>query len=242
LLDLVQAGGWMMIPIILCSVIAAAIAVERVWSLQPGRIAPRTLLAQVWGYVKKNELDRERLREIRNGSALGQIFAAGLGNARHGRVIMKEAMEEEASVVMHELERYLTALGTIASVSPLLGLLGTVVGMIKAFTVLMAQGAGNANNLAGGISTALITTAGGLCVAIPSLMFYRFFLRRVDDLIITPDKSVSYAIIGAGGFLGMGKHDVAIPVGQFKEDKGRFVLAGATKDALKAMPKFEYAK
>ena len=184
MLELVQAGGWMMAPIILCSVIAAAIAVERLWTLQPGRVAPRALLAQVWGYVKKNELDRERLRDIRNGSALGQIFAAGLGNARHGREIMKEAMEEEANVVMHELERYLTALGTIASVSPLLGLLGTVVGMIKAFTVLMAEGAGNANNLAGGISTALITTAGGLSVAIPALGFYRFFLRRVDDLII----------------------------------------------------------
>ena len=191
MLELVQAGGWMMAPIILCSVIAAAIAVERLWTLQPGRIAPRTLLAQVWGYVKKNELDRERLRDIRNGSALGQIFAAGLGNARHGREIMKEAMEEEANVVMHELERYLTALGTIASVSPLLGLLGTVVGMIRAFTVLMAEGAGNANNLAGGISTALITTAGGLSVAIPALGFYRFFLRRVDDLIITMEQEAS---------------------------------------------------
>lgn len=191
MLDLVQAGGWMMVPIILCSVTAAAIAVERFWSLQPGRIAPRTLLAQVWGYVKKNELDRERLREIRNGCPLGQIFAAGLGNARHGREIMKEAMEEEANVVMHELERYLTTLGTIASVSPLLGLLGTVVGMIQAFTVLMAQGAGNANNLAGGISTALITTAGGLTVAIPALMFYRYFLRRIDDLVITMEQEAS---------------------------------------------------
>ncbi len=191
MLDLVQAGGWMMVPIILCSVIAAAIAVERLWTLQPSRIAPRQLLAQVWGYVKKNEVDRERLREIRNGSALGQIFAAGLGNARHGREIMKEAMVEEANVVMHELERYLTALGTIASVSPLLGLLGTVVGMIKAFTVLMAEGAGNANNLAGGISTALITTAGGLCVAIPALAFYRYFLRRVDDLIVTMEQEAS---------------------------------------------------
>jgi biopolymer transport protein ExbB len=190
-LELVQAGGWMMVPIILCSVIAAAITVERFWTLQPGRIAPRTLLAQVWGYVKKNELDRERLRDIRNGSSLGQIFAAGLGNARHGREIMKEAMEEEANVVMHELERYLTALGTIASVSPLLGLLGTVVGMIQAFTVLMAQGAGNANNLAGGISTALISTAGGLTVAIPALGFYRYFLRRVDDLIVTMEQEAS---------------------------------------------------
>jgi len=189
--ELVKSGGWMMLPIILCSVVAAAISVERFWTLQPGRIAPRTLLAQVWGYAKKNEIDRERLRDIRNGSALGQIFAAGLSNAKHGRQIMKEAMEEEASVVMHELERYLTALGTIASVSPLLGLLGTVVGMIQAFTVLMAQGAGNANNLAGGISTALVTTAGGLTVAIPSLAFYRYFLRRVDDLTITMEQEAS---------------------------------------------------
>ena len=191
MLELVQAGGWMMLPIILCSVIAAAIAVERFWTLQPGRVAPRTLLAQVWGYVKKNEVDRERLRDIRNSSALGQIFAAGLGNARHGREIMKEAMVEEANVVMHELERYLTALGTIASVSPLLGLLGTVVGMIQAFTVLMSQGAGNANNLAGGISTALISTAGGLTVAIPALGFHRYFLRRVDDLIVTMEQEAS---------------------------------------------------
>ncbi len=149
------------------------------------------MLAQVWGYVKKNELDRERLRDIRNSSSLGQIFAAGLGNARHGRDIMKEAMVEEANVVMHELERYLTALGTIASVSPLLGLLGTVVGMIQAFTVLMAQGAGNASNLAGGISTALISTAGGLTVAIPALGFYRYFLRRIDDLIVTMEQDAS---------------------------------------------------
>ncbi len=191
MLELVQAGGWMMVPIIVCSVAAVAIAVERFWSLQPSRIAPRTLLAQVWGYVKKNELDRERLREIRSGCPLGQIFAAGLGNARHGRGIMKEAMEEEASVVMHEMERYLTTLGTIASISPLLGLLGTVVGMIQAFTVLMAQGAGNANNLAGGISTALITTAGGLTVAIPALMLYRYFLRRIDDLVITMEQEAS---------------------------------------------------
>ncbi len=135
------------------------------------------------GIRQEERIDRERLRDIRNGSALGQIFAAGLGNARHGREIMKEAMEEEANVVMHELERYLTALGTIASVSPLLGLLGTVVGMIQAFTVLMAQGAGNANNLAGGISTALISTAGGLTVAIPALGVLPVFpaaSRRTD--------------------------------------------------------------
>jgi len=190
-LELVQAGGWLMVPIILCSVVAAAICVERIWTLQASRVAPRTLLAQVWGLVKKDELDPQRLRDIRAGSPLGQIFAAGLVNARRGREIMKEAMEEAADAVMHELERYLTPLGSIASVSPLLGLLGTVVGMIKVFTVLMLEGSGNANVLAGGISQALITTAAGLGVAIPALMFHRYFLRRVDDLVITMEQEAS---------------------------------------------------
>jgi len=193
-LELVEAGGWLMVPIILCSIIAVAICVERFWTLQAARVAPRTLLAQVWGYVKKDELDPAKLREIRNSSALGEIFAAGLSNARHGREIMKEAMEGASDVVMHELERYLTALGTIASISPLLGLLGTVVGMIQVFTVLMTEGTGHANNLAGGISKALITTAAGLFVAIPALMFYRFFLRRVDDLIIAMEQEATKLI------------------------------------------------
>jgi biopolymer transport protein ExbB len=193
-LELVEAGGWLMVPIILCSIIAVAICVERFWTLQASRVAPRTLLAQVWGYVKKDELDPAKLREIRNSSALGEIFAAGLSNARHGREIMKEAMEGASDVVMHELERYLTALGTIASISPLLGLLGTVVGMIQVFTVLMTEGTGHANNLAGGISKALITTAAGLFVAIPALMFYRFFLRRVDDLIIAMEQEATKLI------------------------------------------------
>lgn len=194
MLELVEAGGWLMVPIILCSIIAVAICVERFWTLQAARVAPRTLLAQVWGYVKKDELDPAKLREIRNSSALGEIFAAGLSNARHGREIMKEAMEGASDVVMHELERYLTALGTIASISPLLGLLGTVVGMIQVFTVLMTEGTGHANNLAGGISKALITTAAGLFVAIPALMFYRFFLRRVDDLIIAMEQEATKLI------------------------------------------------
>ena len=191
MLELVQAGGWLMVPILLCSVIAAAICIERVWTLHAPRVAPRNLLAQVWGMVKKNELDPQKLRELRSDSPLGQIFAAGMSNARRGREIMKESMEEAADVVMHELERYLTPLGTIASISPLLGLLGTVVGMIKVFTVLMLEGTGNANVLAGGISQALITTATGLGVAIPALMFHRYFLRRVDDLVVTLEQEAS---------------------------------------------------
>lgn len=191
MLEMVQAGGWLMVPILLCSVVAAAICVERFWTLQGSRVAPRTLLAEVWALVKNNQLDPQKFREIRNANPLGRIFAAGLSNSKRGREIMKESMEEAADAVMHELERYLTALGTIAAISPLLGLLGTVVGMIKVFTVLMLEGTGNANMLAGGISNALITTAAGLCVAIPALMFHRFFLRRVDDLVVTLEQEAS---------------------------------------------------
>lgn len=177
-----------MVPILLCSIIAAAISVERLWTLQRGRIAPTDLLAEVWDAIKGDRLDAQRLKDIRASSPLGQVLAAGIGNAKRGREIMKEAMEESAAQVSHDMERYLTSLGVIASISPLLGLLGTVVGMIKVFTALMLEGAGNANVLAGGISQALITTAAGLSVAIPALMFHRFFLRRVDELMVTMEQ------------------------------------------------------
>ena len=184
MLEIVQSGGWLMVPILLCSVIAAAISVERLWTLQRSRIAPKNLLSQVWSALKNHEMDSHRLRDLRASSPLGQVLATGIANAERGREVMKEAMEEVASQVTHDLERYLTSLGVIASISPLLGLLGTVVGMIQVFTALMLEGSGNANVLAGGISQALITTAAGLSVAIPAIMFHRFFLRRVDELVI----------------------------------------------------------
>jgi biopolymer transport protein ExbB len=190
-LEIVQSGGWLMVPILLCSVIAAAISVERLWTLQRSRITPKTLLAQVWGSVKNDELDAQKMRDLRSSSPLGQVLAAGISNARRGREIMKEAMIEAAGQVSHDMERYLTSLGIIASISPLLGLLGTVVGMIKVFSALMLEGAGNANVLAGGISQALITTAAGLSVAIPALMFHRFFVRRVAELVVTMEQEAS---------------------------------------------------
>ena len=133
-------------------------------------------------------MDTQKLRDLRNNSPLGQVLAAGIANAKRSRDIIKEAMEEAAGQVGHDLERYLTSLGIIASISPLIGLLGTVVGMIKVFTALMLEGAGNANVLAGGISQALITTAAGLSVAIPALIFHRFFLRRVEELVVTMEQ------------------------------------------------------
>ncbi len=184
MLEIIQSGGWLMVPILLCSVIAAAISVERLWSLQRSRILPKNLLAQTWTALKQEGFDQQKTRDLRMGSSLGQVLGAGISNAKRGREIMKEAMEEATVQINHDLERYMTALGIISSIAPLLGLLGTVVGMIDVFNSLMREGAGNAGVLAGGISTALITTAAGLSVAIPALMFHRFFLRRVDELIV----------------------------------------------------------
>ena len=191
MLDIVSSGGWLMVPILLCSIVAAAISVERLWSLQRGKITPKNLLAEVWGANKSKDADPQAIRELRASSPLGQVFAAGISNVRRGRDIMKEAMEEAAGQVSHDLERYLTALGIIASIAQLLGLLGTVVGMIQVFSVMLLEGAGNANVLAGGISKALITTAAGLSVAIPALIFHRFFLRRVDELMVSMEQEAS---------------------------------------------------
>jgi biopolymer transport protein ExbB len=186
--ELVQAGGWLMIPIVLCSIIAASICVERFWTLRTDQVAPKNLLSQVWNWIRHSEMDAQRLRELRINSPLGQILAAGISSHRLGRDMMKESIEEVAGHVVHELERYLNTLGTVAAISPLLGLLGTVIGMIKVFTAIKLEGTGNAAVLAGGISEALITTAAGLTVAIPSLFFYRYFQRKVDELVINMEQ------------------------------------------------------
>jgi len=183
-LELVQAGGWLMAPILLCSVLSLAIIAERLWSLQRKRVTPKHLVAQVWNLYRKGLLDSEQVARLRRGSPLGRVIAAGLVNRHHPREIMKESIEETGRQVVHELERYLNALGTIASVTPLLGLLGTVIGMIHVFAAIMTHGVGDPGMLAGGISQALITTAAGLSVAIPSLMFHRFFSSRVDAIVI----------------------------------------------------------
>lgn len=177
-----------MLPILLCSVIAFAIIVERFWSLQRKRTAPRNLVNQIWQWARDGQLDTRRLQELRRNSPLGRILAAGLVNRRHDREVMKESIEEVGRHVAHELERFLNALGTIASISPLLGLLGTVLGMIKVFTVITTQGVGDASILASGIAEALITTAAGLMVAIPTLLFYRYFRGRVDELVVTMEQ------------------------------------------------------
>ncbi len=186
--EILVAGGWLMAPIILCSIAVIAISIERYWTLNPQKIVPKHLLAQVWGWIKANQLDGNKLRDLKQSSELGKVLAAGLSNSRHGREVMKDSIQEAANQVIHDMERYLGALGTIAATAPLLGLLGTVLGMIKVFTAIMLQGTGNAGVLAGGISEALITTAAGLCVAIPAMMCHRFFQRRVDTLVVTMEQ------------------------------------------------------
>tara|TARA_B100000959_G_scaffold176145_1_gene184380 strand:+ start:975 stop:1562 length:588 start_codon:yes stop_codon:yes gene_type:complete len=173
-----------MLPIILCSIVAIAIVIERFWTLSAARITPKYVLAQVWTWLKNNQLDSTKLRELRLSSPLGQILAAGLLSSKYGRQAMIDGIEQAAAQVIHDIERYLSALGTIAAITPLLGLLGTVVGMIRVFSEIMLQGTGNANALAGGISEALITTAAGLTVAIPTYIAHRFFMRRVESLVL----------------------------------------------------------
>ncbi len=186
--ELIKAGGVIMWPIIICSVLAMAITLERLWAYRRKRVVPEHLLPQIWKLYKKGKLDRERILAIRESSPLGRMLATGLVNLDNSREVMKEAIEEEGRQVVHGLERYLNALGTIASISPLLGLLGTVIGMIKVFTAITAAGVGNPAVLAGGISEALLTTAAGLTVAIPTLIAHRYLTGRVEELAIAMEE------------------------------------------------------
>ncbi|MFA6163413.1 MAG: MotA/TolQ/ExbB proton channel family protein [Methylobacter sp.] len=186
--EIIKSGGWMMLPIILCSIGAMGIVAERFWSLQRKKILPPELVPQVWKLYREKKLDDATLRHLRNSSPLGCILAAGLANSHHGRKFMKECIEETGRKVAHDLERFLNTLGTIAAVGPLLGLLGTVFGMIEIFSSLMLHGSGDPSVLAGGISVALITTAAGLTVAIPSLIFHRYFERLVDDYVVSMEE------------------------------------------------------
>lgn len=188
MLELVKAGGWLMVPIIGCSILALAIIGERFWTLQKKRVAPPNLVVQAWQWARSGTLNEDRIRALRSGSPLGRILAAGLVNRQFPREIMKDAIEDVGRHVVHELERYLNMLGTIASIAPLLGLLGTVVGMIQIFSVITAEGMGHGQALAGGLAKALITTAAGLFAGIPSLFFYHYFRGRVDELVMTMEQ------------------------------------------------------
>lgn len=175
-----QSGGWLMAPIALASVLALGICLERAWALRGNRVAPGELCAAL---AEAPDLAAVPTPAVAS-SELAAILAAGVGAAARGREQMKEAMAVAAARVAHGLERYLTTLGIIAAIAPLLGLLGTVVGMIRVFRDLMASGPGEAAALAGGIAEALVTTAAGLGVAIPALICHRYLLRQVDELVV----------------------------------------------------------
>ena len=178
MLELIKLGGWMMWPIIACSILAMAITGDRLWTLWSRRVMPPELMDQVWELQRRGRLDAAALQTLNTESPLGVIIAAALGGQSQGRATMKEKVEQAGRRVVHGLERYLNTLGTIASVSPYLGLLGSVLGMMKAGEIA------NPARLAGGISEILIATAAGLAVAIPSLIFYRYFQSRVAELTV----------------------------------------------------------
>ena len=182
--ELFRAGGPLMWVILICSLVALTIIFERLLTLRKSHIVPANLRSQILELVKSKKLSPEKIEKIRNHSPMGVVYAAGLANAGHGRVAMREALEESGKHVVHDLGRYLNALGTIASVTPLIGLLGTVIGMIKVFTAITVSGVGDPTVLSGGISEALITTASGLAVGIPCLMFYRFFRNKITELTV----------------------------------------------------------
>jgi len=182
--ELILAGGWLMVPILICSIGAVAIIAERFWSLQSRKITPPNLVAQIWQWHKAGTIDDNHIESLAANSPLGRILAAGLVNRRKPREIMKESIEDTGRQVAHELERFLNSLGTIAAASPLLGLLGTVFGMIQVFTAITIHGNSDPSHLAGGISKALITTAAGLSVAIPALIAHRYFRGKIDTLVL----------------------------------------------------------
>ena len=181
--SIIQAAGWPIWPLLLASVIAVALIIERLVALRRSKIAPAGLLQRALAEYQQKGANDAQLAELEKQSPLGRILAAGLRNAKSSREIMKEAIEEAGRAVTHELERYLTTLGTIASISPLMGLFGTVVGMIDIFGSQSPTGA-NPQQLAHGISIALYNTGFGLVIAIPAMIFWRHFRALVDSLVI----------------------------------------------------------
>ena len=194
--SIIQAAGWPIWPLILASIVALALIFERLWSLRQAVVAPAGMVDQVLAEFRQTGPTQELLQKTASRGPLGRILAAGLANVKAPRPVMKEAIEEVGRVVTHDLERFLTTLGTIAAAAPLLGLLGTVVGMIEIFGSQSASGS-NPIQLAHGISIALYNTAMGIIVAIPALMFYRHFRAKVDSLVVEMEqqaiKLVDYA-------------------------------------------------
>jgi biopolymer transport protein ExbB len=182
--ELLKSGGFMMIPLIISSIVALAIIMERLFALRASKVLPQHDIETARKMAIMPKLNEELLDSLRENSLIGRVLAVGLESRELPRHIMKENIEEAGRHAVHELERYLPALGTIATSGPLLGLLGTVLGMIAAFSAITKVGMGNPTELASGIAEALVSTAVGLFVAIPALMFYRYFRARVDGFVV----------------------------------------------------------
>jgi len=193
LFAIIQAAGWPIWPLLLTSIIAVALIIERSISLRESKIVPRTLLADVTTVYARQGLNADVLDKLAKDSPLGEVLAAGLRNEKSPRHVMKEAIEEAGRSTAHNLERFLTTLGTIATAAPLLGLFGTVVGMIEIFGS-QAPGGTNPQQLAHGISIALYNTAAGIAISIPSLIFYRHFKNKVDGFVVAMEQAASKLI------------------------------------------------
>jgi biopolymer transport protein ExbB len=187
-LELIKAGGWAMVPLIALAIIALAIIVERFWSLRRKEVLPPGLGAEVREWARGRQLDPKHIEVLRRNSPLGELLAAALDQRYRPRELIKERVEDVGRHVAHQLERFMNTLGTIGSIGPLLGLLGTVFGMIQMFLEILTAGVGDVNQLAGGIGQALISTASGLCVAIPAVMFHRYFRGRIAEYVIEMEK------------------------------------------------------
>lgn len=188
MLELLISGGWIMWPILACSAIAMAIILERFWTLRRSTVLPPGLGQEVREWAAQHKLDPAHVEALRHNSPLGELLAAALEVRHRPREVIKERIEDVGRHVVHQLERFLNTLGTIAGIAPLLGLLGTVIGMIRMFLGILEHGVGDVAQLAGGIGQALVTTAAGLCVAIPALMFHRYFRGRVLEIVIEMEK------------------------------------------------------
>lgn len=184
MIEFIRAGGWLMIPIILSSVIAMAIIIERFLSLRNGKVIPASDIQRARELAASGNVTDAHLAELDNGSVVGSVLATGLANRSAPRHVLKESVEEAGRHAVHKLERYLNALGTIAAITPLMGLLGTVLGMITAFSKITQVGVGDPASVAGGISQALFTTAAGIFVAIVAMIFHRYFKGKVDNYVI----------------------------------------------------------
>lgn len=186
--EIVRAGGPLMWPIVLCSIAAVAIILERLWTLQDRRVLPPELTKKVWQLVETHQINDKVIAALERNSPLGRVLAAGLAHRHRPRAIVMERLEDTGRHVVYELERFLNTLGTIAVISPLLGLLGTVTGIIKSFHAIEAGGVGDPRALSGGIAESLIATAAGMCVAIPALFGYRYLRGRVDRIVVEMEK------------------------------------------------------